>query len=187
MRGGLGDNIYIVNDPNDRITAYGGRSYDKVISSISWTIDTASGIEDLLLTGKALHGIGNQKDNKIQGNQNDNLIDGGNGSDTLLGSSGSDTILGGRNNDVIVGGSGDDVLDGGSGFDTVRQRGDVNFTLTNLALTGIGEDTITNIEKIVLVGGANDNVIDARRFTKGSVSLSGNNSIEESSCSFSLK
>lgn len=120
---------------------------------------------------------------------NDSFV-GGSGNDTLYGIGGDDTLIGGAGNDLIRGGSGNDSLDGGDGndalfgegssFDTLRgglgndtldggigtsdllsEVGDVSFKLTATALTGLGTDTLLNLEGAVLVGGASANRLDA--------------------------
>ena len=124
----------------------------------------------------------------IGGDGNDSFV-GGSGNDTLYGMGGNDTLIGGEGNDLIHGGSGNDSLDGGAGddslfgeggnFDTLRggpgnnvldggagtnnlvsEQGDVNFTLTATTLTGLGTDTLLNIDGAVLVGGASGNRFD---------------------------
>jgi len=59
------------------------------------------------------------------------------------------------------GGSGDDMLTGGAGDEPLKgvtapprgRTGDVNFTLTNSSLTGLGSDTLQSIEEAYLTGG----------------------------------
>lgn len=73
----------------------------------------------------------------------------------------------------LTGGLGNDTLKGGTGSDTVVETGDVNFTLTNTTLTGLGTDTLLSIEHASLTGGASNNTLTTSAFTKGSVTLSG--------------
>lgn len=65
------------------------------------------------------------------------------------------------------------TLNGGGGSDTVTGFGDVNFTLTNTSLIGLGTDTLTSIERAFLSGGAGNNTIDASAFALGPVNLFG--------------
>lgn len=95
---------------------------------------------------------------------NQTLLDGGEGDDTITGGDGSD---------YITGGLGNDILKGGKGLDYLVESGDVNFVLTNTALSGLGSDVLTGIESAKLTGGAGDNTINASVFTLGSVTLDG--------------
>ena len=92
------------------------------------------------------------------------MLDGGTGNDSLIG-------LG--ENDSLTGGAGNDVLNGGEGSDVVIETANVNLTLTNSALIGVGTDTLLGIERAFLTGGASGNKFDAREFTQGAVVLVG--------------
>jgi hypothetical protein len=75
---------------------------------------------------------------------------------------------------ILEGQGGNDTLIGHTvGNDRVRAQGDADFTLTNSQLTGLGTDTLTDIEEAELIGYSGDNTFDASAFTLGSVSLSG--------------
>ena len=80
--------------------------------------------------------------------------------------------IGGSGNDDLTGNAGDNTLDGGVGDDTVLQAADFDQTLTDISLTGAGNDTLSSIEEASLTGGASDNTLDASAFT-GDVILSG--------------
>ncbi len=94
----------------------------------------------------------------------DTLI-GGAGNDNLYGEVGNDTLIGSAGNDNLYGGQGDDSIDGGDGIDTLRETADVDFKLTNNQLTGLGTDSLVNIERVALTGGESANKIDASAFT----------------------
>jgi Ca2+-binding RTX toxin-like protein len=98
---------------------------------------------------------------------------GGAGNDSLLGNALANRLLGGAGNDTVSGGTGDDMLDGGLGTDELRQTSSDAQTLTNSSLTGLGTDTIGGFERVVLTGDATSNLIDARQFTAGTVTLTG--------------
>ena len=51
------------------------------------------------------------------------------------------TLIGGAGNDILIGGPGNDTLSGDTGTDLLVESGDVNFTLTDNALTGVGTDS----------------------------------------------
>ena len=69
------------------------------------------------------------------------------------------------NDDSLTGGLGSDSIDGGDDTDTVSETGDVNFTLTNTSLVGVGTDTLSSLEIAKLTGGAGSNVFDVSGWT----------------------
>src|SRR5207253_2756340 len=77
-----------------------------------------------------------------------NVVDGGDtldgrgGNDTINGDRGNDLLRGGAGNDKLTGAAGDDSFDGGTGSDRLVEQGDVNFKLTDSALTGLGSDKL---------------------------------------------
>ncbi|MCR5879485.1 calcium-binding protein [Phenylobacterium sp. J367] len=91
------------------------------------------------------------------------------GADALTGGVGNDTLSAGAGGDYLSGGEGDDSLDGGDGFDrasyysaTVGVK--VDLSQTGPQNTGLGTDTLVNIEHIsggelsdTLTGNAGDN------------------------------
>ena len=116
----------------------------------------------------------------ISGNTDIHTIDGGAGNDTINASAATSTSLllvlnGGSGDDNIRGSLGDDQIDGGSNSsvgDVLLQTADVNQTLTNSTLDGLGNDVIAGFEKATLTGGTSGNTIDASAATF-SVTLSG--------------
>ncbi|MFN0193854.1 MAG: beta strand repeat-containing protein [Aestuariivirga sp.] len=126
MAGGLGDDIFVVDDSGDAVSDTGGT--DTVQSSINFTL--GADIEHLvLLGGGSISGAGNSLANTLTGNSGNNLLNGGAGADAMAGGLGNDTF--------IVNEAGDSVSDTG-GIDTVRSG--IGFTLEsgfeNLVLTG---------------------------------------------------
>lgn len=146
MVGGAGNDTYYVGSASDQVydnkygeTAASGGGNDLVVSSISWSLDTAqmSDIERLQLTGLAVAGSGNALNNTLIGTsgQNelmglvgedtieagagDDSLDGGDGNDTLRGQTGQDTLWGQDGNDALEGGDNDDLLYGGGGLDVL--------------------------------------------------------------------
>jgi Ca2+-binding RTX toxin-like protein len=112
---------------------------------------------------------------KLNGSGGNDTLTGGTGGDTLNGGSGSDSLVGGAGNDrlqgqggsydTLSGGPGDDTLDGGDGYDRISETADVDFSATDDLLTGLGNDTLINIQLVQLFGGSSDNTIDASAFT----------------------
>ncbi len=82
---------------------------------------------------------------------------GGDGDDVLNGAPGADTLNGGAGNDTLRGGLGNDSLNGGTGTNTLAESGNVNFTLTNTSLAGVGTDTLANLQVANLTGGTSSN------------------------------
>ena len=107
-----------------------------------------------------LYGIGG--DDSLVGGGGNDLIRGGSGNDSLDGGAGNDSLLGeGSSFDTLRGGLGNDTLDGGIGTnDLLSEVGDVSFTLGSTTLTGLGTDTLLNLEAAILVGGASANRFD---------------------------
>ena len=120
----------------------------------------------------------------LNGGDDNDTVTGGDAMDILNGDGGADTLNGGLSLDVLNGGDGDDSLDGGAdavndildgdaGVNRVVASGDTNFTLTDTNLVGLGNDTLTEITRATLTGGAGDNALNASAFTLGPVLLNG--------------
>jgi Ca2+-binding RTX toxin-like protein len=119
--------------------------------------------------------IGSSGHDRINGGAGNDTLRGAGGNDRLAGGSGADLLDGGPGNDrafaqggsgdSVTGGPGNDTLDGGSGQDQLVEQGDVNFTLTNTVLTGLGTDVLSGFEHARLIGGDSANVFDATAFT----------------------
>jgi Ca2+-binding RTX toxin-like protein len=140
LRGGNGNDTYVIETPSP-VTGNSNFIYedanagiDTVRSSGSYTLGYA--LENLVLTGSALTGSGNELDNQITGNASDNLLFGANGNDRLYGLDGKDTLNGDTGNDSLYGGDGDDQLWGGEGDDWLD--GGTGVDMLN---GGIGNDT----------------------------------------------
>ena len=144
LDGGVGDDTLI-----------GGAGVDRV---------AGRGDADFTLTATQLVGLGTDT---LDGIEEAHLI-GGPGANTLdaAGFAGSLVMLEGQ--------GGDDILIGrASATDQVRAVGDANFTLTDTQLTGLGTDTLTDIDEAYLIGYSGDNTFDASAFTRGRVILDG--------------
>ncbi len=149
MWGGSGDDVYYVDNVGDSIYEYttpgvddGG--YDKVISSISYTLTTY--VEELDLIGSAnINGTGNSGDNYIYGNSGNNLLSGLAGADTLVGNGGIDTLVGGTGEDLYIVSNSATVITETNApqWDTVWSS--VSYTLS------------ANVEELDLTGSANIN------------------------------
>ena len=139
LTGGAGDDTYYVDNADDSVVELdvaNEKAGDSVYSSISYEL--TANVENLILTGSALVGTGNVRDNKITGNAlGNNVLDGGTGADTLTGGAGNDTFKVDNIADVVI-----DKL---GGTDTVESS--ITYTLgktiENLTLT---DSAIVNID-----------------------------------------
>ena len=167
--GGAGDDTYIVDDAGDQIHELAAGGIDTIRASLDWTLEDE--VENLVLTGTAVGGGGNAKDNVITGNSEDNDLSGYAGTDTLNGLAGDDLLEGGDDNDILNGGSGDDILVGGLGADAMAGgSGDDTYYVDNAGDTAVetaggGDDgvysTVTYtlgvfVESLILGFGAGD-------------------------------
>ena len=113
---------------------------------------------------------------KQNGSGGNDTLTGGSAADTLNGGSGSDLLEGGsrqrqaagagdQSTTRLQGGPGDDTLNGGDGYDRISESADVDFTVTDTSLEGLGSDTLINIQLVQLFGGSSNNTLDASAFT----------------------
>ena len=152
MSGGVGDDLYIVNDSDDLVKENLEQGIDRVRSSVDYTL--TANVEKLELTDSARKGTGNDLNNEIRANAENNWLDGGAGADTLIGGKGDDTY--------VIDNAGDVATElAGEGTDTIRTSVNgyglaatfENLTLIGSALTGYG-----NAGDNVLTGNELDNV-----------------------------
>lgn len=129
------------------------------------------GGKDMLIGGEGNDLIvGNGGNDTLFAADGNDRVFGGSGADRLYGENGDDKIRGnGGSGDKLTGGPGNDTLDGDTGNDRIIEEGDVDFTLTNKRLYGLGTDVIKDVELVTLLGGPSDNRIDAAGFTAGGV------------------
>ncbi|HEX3860808.1 MAG TPA: cadherin domain-containing protein [Stellaceae bacterium] len=133
MAGGAGNDVYYVDSAADVVIEAPGGGTDRVLASVSYTLQAGQEIEVLAANAGAIGATGLV----LTGNEFNNLIVGGAGNDTLDGGDGNDTLNGGAGDDTLNGGTGDDTLNGGTGNDTLN-GGDGNDTfIANAASTGV--------------------------------------------------
>ena len=97
MIGGTGNDTYIVDAGDDVVTEAVGQGFDRVQTSVSYTLAPGSEVEVLETTdptaATAIDLVGNEHNNTITGNDGVNVIVGGLGIDTLRGNGGGDAFL----------------------------------------------------------------------------------------------
>ncbi|MEL7011094.1 MAG: calcium-binding protein, partial [Cyanobacteria bacterium J06588_4] len=142
-------------------------------TSVNVTLDGASGDDSLYGGELADFLMGREGDDSLRGNNGNDSLYGSSGHDTLRGHSGNDLLNSGDGDDSLYGSYGNDTMLGGSGSDRLIEYGNVDFTLTDTSLTGLGTDTISEIELARLQGGAGDNQLDAAGATGINVTLDG--------------
>jgi Ca2+-binding RTX toxin-like protein len=156
MVGGLGNDIYYVDDIYDMVSEYSENDLDTVISSIDYYL--SYGIENMTLTGNAIHGAGNELDNSIYANLLNTVeLYGYAGDDILTSGTGNDYLDGGEGDDRLTAGAGHDFLEGGAGLDTLSGGDGDDFIVGGKgqdALNGdAGNDQLFAYEGDSLTGG----------------------------------
>ena len=114
MAGGRGNDVYYVDNPGDVIIETDRGGFDKVISSIDYSLGAF--LEHVTLTGSAISATGNALRNTLEGNALNNILSGGDGNDTFAGNGGDDILIGGNGSDGYV-------YELGDGRDTIIETG----------------------------------------------------------------
>lgn len=156
MSGLGGDDIYLVDDADDRVIEEADGGTDTVISTVSFELPEE--VENLVLVGPApIDGTGNDLDNTITGNDRANVLDGGGGVDRLEGRKGDDVYVLDSTADTVV-------EERNGGIDTIRIAGDIALEsfahIENVELQGDGDhQAVGNALANRLVGNGGDNVL----------------------------
>lgn len=152
MSGGTGNDTYVVDDFGDTISEVGGSGIDTVRSSISFAL--AADFENLVLTGTARRGTGNDLGNVITGNASNNNINGGAGNDTISGGAGNDRLTGGSGADLFIFAAGTG-LDGVMDFVSGTDRLDLATLFGSFAEVQAATTNDVNGNAIINLGGGN--------------------------------
>jgi Ca2+-binding RTX toxin-like protein len=152
MIGGLGNDTYVVDSASDVVIDAGGTS-DTIRSSLTVTLASYVGIENLVLTGTGnINGTGTAANNTLTGNGGVNTLTGGLGDDTYIMNSNDVAVEGvgeGTDTLIVTITSGTFVVP--ANFENIILVGNGNIGLTG----GAGSDTLTgNNGNNTLDGGA---------------------------------
>lgn len=102
MKGGAGDDTYVVDLSADKVIETAGGGIDTVRTAKTGAYRLADNVENLTLTGKiAQYGVGNALDNLIRSNDSGSRIEAGAGDDILVAGRGGDQLQGGSGADVF--------------------------------------------------------------------------------------
>ncbi|MFM9962910.1 MAG: GEVED domain-containing protein, partial [Planctomycetaceae bacterium] len=199
LTGNSSNNVLTGNSGNDTISGgsgtdmlFGGADDDRVVESVTGNstltptsltgklgggTDTLESFEFAVLTGSAGNDSINAAtfggDVTLSGGAGKDSLTGGGGDDRLDGGIGNDTLKSGAGNDLLSGGEGTDSIDGGTGIDCLIETITGNITITNTKITGLGADKIVNVECFEFTGDDRSNLLDASKYTLGSVVLRG--------------
>ena len=133
LRGGGGNDLYYTNG-GDPIIEQAGAGVDTVRSLVNYAL--TAHVENLVLTGNAVRGIGNALNNVITGNAAGNVLNGGAG------------------NDILTGGGGADQFVFGDGLDRVRDFQDDVDTLMFIG-SQLGVSTTAEVMSRAVQSGSN--------------------------------
>ena len=113
MVGGTGNDIYFVDNIGDVvIEAAGEGTFDRIYTSINYTIAAGQEIDDVLvLAGSGSREIiGNEFTNRLYGDAGNDTLTRNGGNDYIDGRGGADVLSGGVGIDTVVGGAGNDIF-----------------------------------------------------------------------------
>jgi Ca2+-binding RTX toxin-like protein len=128
IQGGAGDDWYLINNTADTIVeAAGHGAFDRVFTSVDYTLGAGAAIEIISTDNHAgvtaINLAGNELANAIYGNAGNNILNGGAGDDSLDGFSGTDTLNGDQGDDHLYASAGFSTLNGDEGNDFfIRSR-----------------------------------------------------------------
>jgi Ca2+-binding RTX toxin-like protein len=164
LDGGAGNDIYYVDTSADVTFEAANAGNDTVVATVAGGGYYLYGnVENLVLLGDTVFGVGNDLDNHLVGNAGDNWLLGGAGNDVLDGKDGDDVLYGEAGSDIFVfqGNSGVDFIgDFAPGSDRIdlSAYGITNFAQVQQGLyesDGSTAIAITENDIIVLMGVTN--------------------------------
>jgi len=146
MRGGFGNDRYVVDDSSEDVWEDYDSGTDRVDSAVNWYL--GENVENLVLTGRAaIAGHGNGGDNVIVGNSGGNLIDGGAGADRMEGKAGNDRYIVDDAGDTIFEGAteGTDIVEASVSFSLAGQYVETLRLTGGAAIDGTGNNQANSL------------------------------------------
>lgn len=153
LRGGAGDDTFVIGSADDAVIEQAGEGNDTVISNLNGYTLTAN-VENLILDNGVIEGTGSGTGGFVRGNALDNYLISGAGSERLEGGAGNDVFLVNDTTDEVTDSSGiDQVLSTatftlGAGIENLNLLGGAN-------INGTG-----NAQDNVILGNAGNNSLD---------------------------
>lgn len=164
MAGGLGNDIYVIERNTDTVVEAKVLGIDSVESSVNYLL--GNDVENLVLTGTAITGTGNELNNYLVGNNSSNNLAGNAGNDSLDGGAGNDTMIGSTGNDVYI----VDTLQ-----DIVTETSSISSEI-DLVQSLISQALGNNLENLELMG--TDNLVGTGNSLNNKITgNSGNNNL----------
>ena len=167
MRGGAGNDTFVVSSAGDRALEVTGEGLDNVIAGTSFTLEAGSEIERLQTSDRrstaAINLTGNEFRQTLEGNAGSNILNGGGDRDTMRGLRGNnsylvdnaaDTILEATNEGTDnVNASVSYTLAAGVSAETLRTTDAAGTTAINLVGNNIANFVTGNDGGNILIGG----------------------------------
>jgi Ca2+-binding RTX toxin-like protein len=156
MFGGGGRDVYVVDDPGDRVIEAANRGVDEIRTAVS--LNMPANVERLVMLGdRDLDAGGNGLANVMAGNAGDNVLNGGGGADLMAGGLGDDAY--------VVDDAGDRVVErAGAGRDFVAAAIDHVLAehVENGEIRGAARILAGNAQDNTLLGNDGDNILNGR-------------------------
>ena len=165
--GALGNDLYILGTPGDRISDAGGVNTIQTSIFTNLASSLVSGVNNLTYTGASATLRGNDNANRIDASSATGVVslNGGAGADTLLGSAFNDTLMG-NGSSSLVGGLGNDLYIVNSTRDTILDtlgnntiQSSVGYDLASSLVSGVNNLVYTSTLGGSLSGNASANSI----------------------------
>ena len=166
--GGLGNDTYILDVHADVVVEAASSGTDTIYTAVSRTLD--ANVENMVLTGAAAIGNGNELDNVITGNALNNALSGLAGNDTLTGVAGTDSLEGGTGDDLYI----VNLTATGALEDIIVETSAVTTEIDTLRLMGTSTNTTATSIRLWSSSLLNIEHLDASRTTTSLINLTGN-------------
>lgn len=155
LYGGTGNDSYLVGSGNDVVSEAAGGGIDTVITTISRSLASYVGIENLTSASTDIFG-----EIRLTGNSGNNVLTGGLGSYTLDGGAGRDTMIGGGSGpddyNIYIIDNIYDVVIGNGVFDEIRSS---NISLELGRYKNVSSATLTGSLGLSVKGTANYDIL----------------------------